>query len=162
MTVYYKILKLTSCENIICTTEDEYSDWINRKSIILVNPVVLVGIKFPAPSGDTYLEKFIMNSWMPFSLHSEIEIPINQIITMSDIDDQLTSRYNEYIMFRDRDFDDDEPSLENMSEDLFFGDNITDGDDDGGNDDEETEEDQDDEYEGPPFGSTGRNKRTLH
>ena len=160
--LYYKLIKLTSCENIICITEEEYGDWINQKSIKLSNPVVLTGIKIPFPDREMFMEKFILNTWIPFGSCEEIEIPINQIITMTDVNDQLISRYNEYIIYRED--DDSEPSLEDMSDDLFFGDDNNDGENDDGNDDEETEEDQDDEYEGegPPSRSTGRNKRTLH
>jgi hypothetical protein len=158
--MYYKLLKLTSCENIVCITDEEYIDWVNQKSILVSNPVVISGIKIPHPSGEMFIEKFILNTWIPFSANEDIEVPVNQIITMTDIDNLLISRYNEYIIYREP--DGTEPSLEDISDDMFFGDDDNDNEDDEyGNEDEETEED-DEESERGTSGRTGRKKRTLH
>jgi hypothetical protein len=160
--MYYKLLKLTSCENIVCTTDEEYIDWVNQKSILVSNPVVISGIKIPHPSGEMFIEKFILNTWIPFSSIEEIEVPVNQIITMTSIDDLLISRYNEYII--EREPDGTEPSLEDMSDDMFFEDDDNDNEDDeygNDNEDEKTEEDNEESERGSS-GRTGRNKRTLH
>jgi hypothetical protein len=99
--LYYKFLKLTTGEGIICTTDDTCDDWYERKTIAILNPVTLNSIKFPKE--DMLVESYLLYPWLSFTEDSVIEIPTSKIVVVLNLKPGLIKNYQEYIMYRKSD-----------------------------------------------------------
>ena len=153
---YYKYLKLSSGDNIICTTTDDCEDIYDRKSIKVTQPVILSAIRMPSSRG--IVESYIMYPLFTFTEEEEYVIPTSQIVLAINIKENLKNNYLTYLSQREEEDDelvaDDEDELEDEEEtiDEFLnrlGDEI--------NEDKETQE-----YgEGILVGRVGRNPKRL-
>jgi len=158
---YYKLIKLSSGDNIICTTEDDCKDFIKKKIISVHNPVVINTIR--VPRGTSILESYILIPWFNFSDSEIYEISTQQIVTTSNIKDGLVKNYQTFLENREKNDEEEETkdiSVEDLQEedpDILqqlmetLADHIG----------EQSEEDQDgrDEY---TFGTDRRRTRTIH
>lgn len=99
--LYYKFLKLTTGEGIICTTDDPCDDWYDRKTIAILNPVTLNTIKFPKE--DMVVESYLLYPWLSFTDDSVIEIPTSRIVVALNLKPGLIKNYQDYIMYRSSD-----------------------------------------------------------
>ena len=63
--INYKIIKLTTGETIVCSTEDSCEDLLEKKTIIIINPVILNHVRIPR--GSSLIESYIMFPWMSFT-----------------------------------------------------------------------------------------------
>jgi len=154
---YYEYLKLSSGDNIICTTTDDCEDIYDRKSIKVTQPVILSAIRMPSSRG--IVESYIMYPLFTFTEEEEYVIPTSQIVLAINIKENLKNNYLTYLSQREEEDDelvaDDEDELEDEEEtiDEFLnrlGDEI--------NEDKETKE-----YgEGILVGRVGRNPKRYH
>ena len=150
---YYKYLKLSSGDNIICTTTDNCEDIYDRKSIKVTQPVILSAIRMPSSRG--IVESYIMYPLFTFTEEEEYVIPTSQIVLAINIKENLKNNYLTYLSQREEDdelvADDDEDEEETIDEFLNrLGDEI--------NEDKETKE-----YgEGILVGRVGRNPKRYH
>ena len=155
---YYKYLKLSSGDNIICTTTDDCEDIYDRKSIKVTQPVILSAIRMPSSRG--IVESYIMYPLFTFTEEEEYVIPTSQIVLAINIKENLKNNYLTYLSERDEEEDllipdDDEDVIETGEETIEeflnrLGDET--------NEDKETEE-----YgEGIIVGRVGRNTKRLH
>jgi len=93
--LYFKYIKLTSGDNIICTTTDNYDNVYKQKTISVYDPVVLNPMR--VPRGDVLVESYIMYPWFSFSEELEYKIPTNQVVLMVNIKDTLKKNYLRYL-----------------------------------------------------------------
>ena len=156
--LYYKYLKLSSGDNIICMTTDNCKDIYDRKIIQVTQPVILSAIRMPSSRG--VVESYIMYPLFSFSGEEVYTIPTSQIVLVMNIKENLKNNYLTYLSERDEEEelripDDDEDVIETGEETIEeflnrLGDET--------NEDKETEE-----YgEGIIVGRVGRNTKRLH
>jgi len=156
--LYYKYLKLSSGDNIICMTTDNCEDIYDRKIIQVTQPVILSAIRMPSSRG--IVESYIMYPLFSFSGEEVYTIPTSQIVLVINIKENLKNNYLTYLSERDEEedvlvSDDDEDVIETGEETIEeflnrLGDET--------NEDKETEE-----YgEGIIVGRVGRNTKRLH
>ena len=154
--LYYKYIKLTSGDGIICTTLDNYENLYDLKTIKVSSPVVLNPVRIPR--GDVLVESYIMYPWFSFSEETEYTISTAQILFAVNIKETLKKNYLTYLSNREDEGEDeliDDDEIEE-DEELFnallntLGDEI--------NEDKENQESGD----GSNIGRVGRATRRLH
>lgn len=154
--LYYKYIKLTSGDGIICTTLDNYENIYDLKTIKVSNPVVLNPIRIPR--GDVLVESYIMYPWFSFSEETEYTLSTTQILFAVNIKETLKKNYLTYLSNREDEGDDELIDDDEFEEDeeLFnallntLGDEI--------HEDKENQESGD----GSNIGRVGRTTRRLH
>ena len=157
-TTYYKYLKLTNGDNIICKTTKDYKSITRSKSLTVKQPVVLSQIRMPR--NNVLIESYIMYPLFSFSGEEVYTIPTSQIVLVINIKENLKNNYLTYLSERDEEEDvlipdDDEDVIETGEETIEeflnrLGDET--------NEDKETQE-----YgEGIRVGRVGRNTKRLH
>jgi hypothetical protein len=102
----YKLIKLTSGETIVCTTEDSCEDLAEKKTITIVNPVALNHVRIPR--GTILVESYIMLPWMSFTENNTFNVSTSQIIVAATIKEELRKNYIDYIISRNDDSSDDD------------------------------------------------------
>jgi hypothetical protein len=98
-TTYYKYLKLTNGDNIICKTTKEYKSLTRSKSITVKQPVVLSQIRMPR--NNVLVESYIMYPLFSFAVDDTYEIPVSQIVVATNIKESLKENYEEYLSQRE-------------------------------------------------------------
>ena len=153
---YYKYLKLSSGDNIICMTTDDCEDIYEKKSIKVTQPVILSAIRMPSSRG--IVESYIMYPLFSFTEEEEYVIPTSQIVLAINIKENLKNNYLTYLSQREEEDDDelvadDDDELEEETIYEFLnrlGDEI--------NEDKENK----DYGEGILVGRVGRNPKRYH
>ena len=156
--LYYKYLKLSSGDNIICMTTDNCEDIYDKKTIQVTQPVILSALRMPSSRG--VVESYIMYPFFSFSGEEVYTIPTSQIVLVINIKENLKNNYLTYLSERDEEEDilvrdDDEDDIETGEETIEeflnrLGDET--------NEDKETQE-----YgEGIIVGRVGRNTKRYH
>ena len=102
---YYKYLKLSSGDNIICTTTDDCENIYDRKSIKVTQPVILSAIRMPSSRG--IVESYIMYPLFTFTEEEEYIIPTSQIVLAINIKENLKNNYLTYLSQREEEDDDE-------------------------------------------------------
>lgn len=101
----FKLLKLTSGETIVCSTEDSCDNLTEKKTITITNPVALNHVRIPR--GTVLIESYIMLPWMSFTENNTFDISTSQIIVAATIKEELRKNYIEFIISRNNDLSDD-------------------------------------------------------
>jgi hypothetical protein len=158
--LYYKYLKLSSGDNIICMTTDDCEDIYEKKSIKVTQPVILSAIRMPSSRG--IVESYIMYPLFSFTEEEEYTIPTSQIVLAINIKENLKNNYLTYLSQREDEEDDDELVADDDEDELEIEEETIDeflnrlGEEI--NEDKETQE-----YgEGILVGRVGRNPKRLH
>lgn len=141
--IYFKYIKLSSGDSIVCTTTDNCKNIYRKKTITVNDPVVLNPVRMPR--GDVLVESYIMYPWFSFSDDTEYKIPTNQVVLVVGIKDGLKKNYLRYLSLQKQ----DEEETEEFSNDEFDIEEIFLGDEN-----ENQENDGDD--------GTGYRGRTIH
>ena len=157
---YYKLIKLTTGETIVTETKDNCKSIYRKKSLTVINPVVLNTLRMPKVN--RIVESFMLTTWFNLSDEEEFQISTSQIIAVADAGETVKSIYLNFLEERDKESDEDSPL---QSEDDFAENNQDEFDDFmqaivekiGEQIEEET-----DGREDSPFGRTRRNTRTIH
>ena len=97
--LYFKYIKLSSGECIVCTTTDNYENVYKQKTISIFDPVVLNPMRIPR--GDVLVESYIMYPWFSFSEELEYKIPTSQVVLMVNIKETLKKNYLRYLSQQD-------------------------------------------------------------
>lgn len=113
---YYKILKLATGDDLVCTLETPDIDLTKNRTVTVSNPVVLNVMRMPR--GEMLVESYVMIPWVSFAQEEVYEIPTRQILTTANIKDKLRENYLEFVRRRTDDIDDDEEEV-SPQEDLF-------------------------------------------
>jgi hypothetical protein len=103
-TTYYKLLKLSSGDNVICSTEDNCENFVDRGMLSITNPVVLNVLRMP--KGRNLVESYVLIPWFSFASNNVYEISTDQIITAIDIKETLVKNYLDYLEQRDKEEED--------------------------------------------------------
>ena len=157
--LYYKYLKLSSGDNIICMTADDCEDIYDRKTIKVRQPVILSAIRMPSSRG--IVESYIMYPLFSFTEEEVYTIPTSQIVLAINIKENLKNNYLTYLSQREDEEDelvadddtiDEDDSVEETIDEFLnrLGDEI--------NEDKENQEYGD----GILVGRVGRNPKRLH
>jgi hypothetical protein len=157
-TLYYKMLKLTNGDTVICKTDDSCINLYDRSFINIVDPVKLNLLRIPKES--SIVETYILIHWISFIESDILEIPTSHILVTANPRKELIHNYNEFIMYTGKD-ESDEPELSEL-EDNSDTEEILDqmlnelqrGDING--------EDEDDGREENIIGRSTRSQRMLH
>lgn len=89
--LYYRYVKLTTGDCLVCKTEDEYKNVHDLKTIKLIDPVVLT--PFRLPKEEVMIESYIMYPWFSFSEDSEYTISTQQVVFCVSIKEKLKDNY---------------------------------------------------------------------
>jgi hypothetical protein len=109
--LYYKMLKLTNGDTIICKTDDSCINLYDRPFLNIIEPVMLNIIRIPRQT--TIVESYVLIPWLSFTEDDVIEIPTSQILVAATPKKELISNYIEYTIYKNK----DESSLEDPTED---------------------------------------------
>lgn len=93
--LHYKMFKLTSGETIVCMTDDDCENLFDKKTICILDPVLVTNIRLP--KGDYLFESFMLTPWLSFSDQPIYDISTVSIILSSDIKDSLKNNYVEFV-----------------------------------------------------------------
>lgn len=91
----YVFVKLTNGDSIMCTTFENIDKLQNVTFLEVIDPVQIFSFKIP--QNGSILEKYIMQSWAPFSSSTTSFIPINNIVFVGDLKEFFIERYIDYI-----------------------------------------------------------------
>lgn len=91
----YKYIKLSNGENILCMTDDNCEDFVKKKVIHILEPVLVTPFRFPR--GLKIVETFIMQPWVPFSADKVFTISTSSIIMATDVLEDFKQQYEKYI-----------------------------------------------------------------
>ncbi len=151
---YYKIIKLSTGDDLVCTLENPDVDLTKNKTICVSNPVVLNVMRMPR--GEMLVESYVMIPWVSFAENETYEIPTRQILTTANIKDKLKENYLEFVRRRTEDADsNDDEEQEVDPEDELYDELIGQLAEDLGDESEEDERNYSDRR-------VGRNTRTIH
>lgn len=141
----YKILKLITGDQIVCTTEKSVIDLAKDQAIVITNPVILDVVR--SQRGSALIENYVMLPWISFSEDEVFEISTRQIITITNIKETLKKNYVDFIDERlEASLNEKTNDMESLLEELF----------------DETGEENDQDENGDRFGGIGRNSKIYH
>jgi len=112
----YKLFKLVSGDDIICTTLDDL-DNVNLNTIISIfDPVVVKTVKLPRGLG--IYESYILQPWLRYISQTEYRIPVNNIIAIVNVNEEETKGYVDYLNSKNLALDEEEEKevIDNMKE----------------------------------------------
>lgn len=105
---YYKIMKLTTGETVVFSTDDPCRDIFSRKTISIIDPVMLQVMRMP--KDNALFETYILIPWCSFAEDDVIEVSTSQIITIGNLKEGLRKNYLEYIIEKNKPKEQDEES----------------------------------------------------
>jgi hypothetical protein len=109
--LYYKMIKLTNGDTIICKTDDSCINLYDRPVVNIIEPIMLNLVRIPRQN--TIVESYILIPWLSFTEDDVLEIPTSQILVAATPKKELISNYIEYTMHKDK----DESLVESSEED---------------------------------------------
>jgi len=110
----YRLLKLSTGDNIICKLEENEESVFSKKIIKVIDPVVIASVRIPR--GSLMVESYVLMPWVGFSESTDFKIPTSHILTISEITDNARKNYEEFVEQRKKNYLDDlvvEEELEN-------------------------------------------------
>lgn len=90
-----KILKLSSGETIVCSTDMD-DDYYSKQTISIVDPVIIKHVRIPRE--DMIIETYILMPWCSYSEDDVFQISTSHIILSANAKEGLRKNYLEYIM----------------------------------------------------------------
>ena len=97
MILGFKVLKLISGEDIVCKT-DELINLKDNFSIFIKDPLVLNQIRTRLT--DAMMESYTLAPWFALAEEEFYEIPIRNIISYANVNDELKENYIKYLTAR--------------------------------------------------------------
>jgi hypothetical protein len=94
--LYYKFLRLTTGETILCVTDDDCTNLWNHKTITVADPYILVSTKIP--KNDSIVEAYMLIPWCSFSEDSTIDINTDKILFATTPKKELIEHYDSFII----------------------------------------------------------------
>lgn len=146
-TKYFKLLKLVTGEDIICTTNENLENILPNSVITIMNPAIVQLVRYPR--GAKIFENYVIQPWVRYAVQEKYTIMTNNIVAVTDLNAPTMKCYVNFLNIEksstiDIDRMDDNESYENKLENFFKELSSIIGDDDA----EEK--------------STTRNTKTLH
>ena len=97
MILGFKVLKLISGEDIVCKT-DEVINLKENFSIFIKDPLVLNQIR--TKLHNAVMESYTLAPWFALAEEEFYEIPIRNIISYANVNDELKENYIKYLIAR--------------------------------------------------------------
>jgi hypothetical protein len=94
--MYCKLLKLTSGENLIVSTEDECDRLEEKRYIEVSEPVVIHSMRMPYAGG--FVESYIMQPWLKMATKEVIRLPVRNIIIATNLIEKAEFQYKQFIV----------------------------------------------------------------
>lgn len=91
----YVFVKLTNGENIMCTTFSDFDELEKLKFLEVIDPIQIFSFKIP--HNGNIIEKYIMQTWAPFSETTTSFIPIQNVVFIGDLKEFFIEKYIDYI-----------------------------------------------------------------
>ena len=91
----FVFVKLANGDNIMCTTFSNIDKPENLKHLDVVDPIQIFSFKIP--HNGVFIEKYIMQSWVPFSSTVSTMIPMSNVVFVGRLKDMFIEKYMEYI-----------------------------------------------------------------
>lgn len=93
--VKYVFVKLANGDNIMCTTFCNINEMQTLQFLEVIDPLQV--FSFRLPHNGVIIEKFIIQTWAPFSSASTTMIPINNVVFVGKLKEYFIERYVDYI-----------------------------------------------------------------
>lgn len=93
--IQYVYVKLINGDNILCATSEVIDDISEVGFLQVIDPIQIYSVKVPFKG--LLVEKFMMQSWLPFSDTDVVNIPLQQVIFIGNLKEPFLSKYVEYV-----------------------------------------------------------------
>ena len=93
--VKFVFVRLVNGDNLMCQTDSKIDDITKLKHLRVIDPIQIFSFKMPY--NGAVIEKYIMQSWTPFSSSTESYIPIINVLFVGELKGHFVDRYLEYI-----------------------------------------------------------------
>ena len=90
-TLYYKYVKLTTGDCLVCKTDEDYKNVHDLKTIKLIDPVVIT--PYRVPRDEVMIESYIMYPWFTFTEETDYFISTQQVVFCVTIKEKLKENY---------------------------------------------------------------------
>lgn len=93
--INYRYFKLSNGDSIICGTDDDCKDLYNKKSIFVIDPVVIQHVRIPR--GNFVIDSFMLAPWVNVTKDSVVEIRSESIIAITEVKDSVLKNYLDFV-----------------------------------------------------------------
>lgn len=114
--MFCKFVKLTNGEDIIVSTDDPCTTFLNKEFIDVIDPVVLGTVRIPRPHG--VVERYVMYKWLKLCRDDVIRLPTKSILLVTDLDDNAQTQYQDFIQGK-HEITNDPQSMEEFIQHMF-------------------------------------------
>ena len=142
----YVYIKLCNGDSLMCCTTDMIDDMSEMTHIQVIDPLQVLSLRMPYKG--TIVEKYMFQSWIPFSESNVVNLAIDDILYIGDLKPQYVEQYVEYTT----------SMLDNEDESAFDLDFSGDDDDD----DDEDFDDLDEQQQSIETSQKEAKKKWLH
>lgn len=91
----FVFVKLANGDNIMCTTFSNIDKPEKLQHLDIIDPIQIFSFKIP--QNGVFIEKYIMQSWVPFSNTVSTIIPMNNVVFVGRLKEMFVEKYMEYI-----------------------------------------------------------------
>ena len=91
----YVYIKLCNGDNLMCCTTDMIDDMSEATHLQVVDPLQILSLKMPYQG--TIVEKYMFQSWIPFSESNVVNLSLCDILYIGDLKPQYIDQYTEYV-----------------------------------------------------------------
>ena len=88
-------VKLSNGDNLICTTFQNVETIEKLKFLPIIDPIQIYSFKIP--QNGVIIEKYIMQSWTPFSSDNITKIPVNNVVFVGKLKEIFIDKYIDFI-----------------------------------------------------------------
>lgn len=93
--INYRFFKLTNGDGIICGTDDDCKNLYDKKSIFVIDPVIVQHVRIPR--GNFVIDSFMLAPWVNVTKDSVVEIRSESIIAVTEVKDSVLKNYLEFV-----------------------------------------------------------------
>tara|TARA_R110000868_G_scaffold229249_3_gene482272 strand:- start:101 stop:571 length:471 start_codon:yes stop_codon:yes gene_type:complete len=90
----YVYIKLCNGDSLMCCTTDMIDDMSEMTHIQVIDPLQVLSLRMPYKG--TIVEKYMFQSWIPFSESNVVNLAIDDILYIGDLKPQYVEQYVEY------------------------------------------------------------------
>jgi len=94
-TKYFKLLKLVTGEDIICTTNENLENIIPNSVITIMNPALVHLVRYPR--GAKVFENYVIQPWVRYAVQEKYTIMTNNIVAVTDLNDPTMKCYVNFL-----------------------------------------------------------------
>jgi len=90
----YVYIKLCNGDSLMCCTTDMIDDMSEMEYLQVVDPLQVLSLRMPYKG--TIVEKYMFQSWIPFSESNVVNLALSDILYIGDLKPQYVEQYVEY------------------------------------------------------------------